>query len=356
MNKALAFATANAKNSVLKKVSARTPLLLTKPMMVSINPTNRCNVKCVMCDCWLEKQDYISDQHILSFLQELRAWIGPNFFVQIAGGEPLVFKGIFDIFRFCAENGIICKISTNGYGLNPSVCDQIIESGLKYLSVSLDSHIPEVHDRYRGLEGTYAKAMQGLRYLRQHSQMTLGISAILMKENIYHIKDFTNFLLDLSDIDRILFQPIRDYDNPIEKWKEYQYWITDEQALDEGMDFLIEKKMNNAKILNQISDFEMFRNYFKDPYSIVNTRECYIGYEQLFIDDKGDIRMCQAYDVIGNIKDSSIREVWHAKQTKELRQTMVGCDLPCTSNCKRELSIGEKAQKFLHLYRSGLFR
>ena len=355
MNKALSFAAANARNSVLKKISASTPLVLTKPMMVSINPTNRCNVKCVMCDCWLEKHDYVTDQDILGFLTELRDWVGSNFFVQIAGGEPLVFKGIFDIFKFCADNGIICKISTNGYGLNPSVCDQIIDSGLKYLSVSLDSHLPEVHDKYRGLEGTFDKALRGLRYLREHSSMTLGTSAIIMKENICHIRDFTTFLLDLRDIDRILFQPIRDYDHPIEKWKEYEYWITDEQMLDDGMDFLIEMKRTHPKILNPEADFDMFRNYFKDPYSIVNTRDCYIGYEQLFVDDKGDIRMCQSYDVIGNIKDRNIRERWHARSTNAMRDTMLECTLPCTSNCKRELSIQQKVKKFLSLYESGLF-
>ncbi len=355
MNKALSFAAANARNSILKKVSTKTPLLLTKPMQVSINPTNRCNVECVMCDCWLEKQDYVTYEDVIHFLTDLRDWIGNDFFVQIAGGEPLVFKGIYDIFRFCSDNDIICKTSTNGYGLNPAVCDQIIDSGLRYLSVSLDSHIPEVHDRYRGITGTFDRAIAGLKYLRENSDITLGVSVIIMQENIKHIKECTEYLLAL-DIDRILFQPIRDYYNPIEKWLDYEYWVKDIDALNEAMDYLIAKKETTPKLLNNVSDFEMFRDYFVDPYTIVNTRDCYIGYEQLFVDDKGDITMCQAYDVIGNIKDRDIKDKWKSKLTNDLRESMVGCNLPCTSNCKRELTVPQKVQKFMHMYRSGLFR
>ncbi len=354
MKRAVSFATTAAKNAVLKNVSVKSPMLLTKPISVSIVPTLRCNVECIMCDCWKEKNDYITDQHILDFLDDMADWVGPNFFVQIAGGEPLVFKGIYDIFKRCADRKIICKISSNGYGLNPQVCNKIIDSGLQYLTVSLDSHLPEVHDRYRGIPGTFEKAVEGLRYLREHGNLTLGISSIIMKENIGYVKEMAEYFLSI-DIDRILFQPIRDYYNPIEKWMEYEHWIHDLDALNRGMDQLIELKSKHPRLLNTVEDFELMRGYFADPNYIRNARDCHIGYEQLYVDDKGDITMCNEYDIIGNIKDRNIKEVWHAQKTRELRDQMVKCNLPCTSNCKKELSMKDKIRKFQVLYKSGLF-
>lgn len=289
MKNAVKFAIKAARNDLSKRFSTKTNLLLTKPMQVSICPTQRCNVECLMCECWREKNDYINKDDVLNFLEDLRDWTGGNFFVQIAGGEPLVFSGIFEVFRFCSENKIICKISSNGYGLNESVCNKIIESGLPYLSVSLDSHIPEVHDKYRGRPGTFDKAVQGLKYLRANSEMTLGVSCIVMKENVGHLKEMTDYLLGM-DIDRILFQPIRDYNSPLEKWQEYPFWVDDFDALDEAMDYLIEMKGKDRRLLNTVEDFELIRRYFKDPRSIINNRNCFIGYETLFVDDKGETK------------------------------------------------------------------
>ena len=355
MSKAINFASKALVNDIKKKFSTRTGILLTEPMQISISPTQRCNVKCLMCNCWHEKNDHITKDDIIHFIEDLHNWLGNNYIIHISGGEPLIFKGIFDIFKFCSEHKIICKITTNGYALNKTICDKIIESGLTYVSVSLDSHLPEVHDKFRGQNNTFQRAIDGINYLRENSDITIGISSIVMNENIYHLKEFTDFLINL-DVDRVLFQPLRDYYNPIEEWTSFKYWVNDFDVLDDAINYLIEKKKTNSKLLNTINDFELIKRYFRDPYSIINSRNCYIGYEQLSVDHKGEITMCNAYASIGNIKDRNIKEMWSAKKTQEERKNMVSCTLPCTSNCKKQLSLNEKVTKFFTLYKSGLFK
>ncbi len=355
MSKAASFAVSSAMNHFRKKASISTGKVYTKPMQVAICPTMRCNAKCLMCDCWHEKSDYISKDDILTFIEDMHAWRGSGFFVQIAGGEPLIYKGIYEIFKKLTDLKISSKITTNGYSLSSEkVCDQIIESGLPYLSISIDSHIPEVHDEFRGREKMFSNAMKGIEYLRKNSDMMIGISSIIMKDNVGHLPEFTDFLVDL-DVDRVLFQPMRDYYNPIEKWQDYRYWVNDYEALDRGLDHILKVKETSPKFFNTVDDFEMIRTYFRDQYSIINKRECYIGYEQLFVSEKGDITMCDAYNSIGNIKDRNIEEVWYAQETQNERNEMVGCTLPCTSNCKKELSLTDKVKKFVKLQKAGLF-
>lgn len=354
MKKAILFAANGLKNHVQKEISVRTGLLLTKPLLISISPSQRCNLKCLMCRCWQEQKDYISSDDIIGFLGDVKGWLGNQFFVQLSGGEPLIYRGIFDVIKFCAENEITCKVSTNGYNLTPRMCDKVIEAGLRYLSVSIDSHVPEVHDRFRGRKGTFKRAIAGLKYLRSKSKITLGISAIVMKNNIEQMDEFIDFLMSL-DIDRVLFQPIRDYYHPLEKWREYQYWINDYEKLDRGIDALVRGKKRNDRILNTIEDFEIMRTYFRNPYSIVNSRDCRLGYEQLAVDDKGEIFVCSAYSSLGNIRERNIKEIWKSKKAAEERWKMVTCTLPCTSNCKKELGLGAKAKKFVYLARQGLF-
>lgn len=354
MNKALKFAVESAINHVKKSASIHTGKLLSKPILVVISPTNRCNARCLMCNCWHEKNDYIGKDDIINFIHDLYEWRGNNLVLQIAGGEPLIFKGIFEIFQYCTALGITAKITTNGFGLNESVCNKIIESGLPFISISIDSHISDVHDRFRGQSGMFRRAMEGIKYLRENSKIVIGISSIIMRDNISHLREFVDFLLD-QDIDRILFQPIADYYHPIEHWTSYEYWINDFQALDRGIDYLQKKRVESQKFFNSADDFEIIRNYFKDPYSIVNRRACHLGLEQLFVDHKGEITLCDDYENIGNIKNRDTKKVWYAQETKMVRKKMVSCNLPCTSNCKKELSLSDKAKKFFRLYQSGLF-
>lgn len=356
----IGFLYKNFENSIKKDLSTTLGLNLSKPMQVIIQPNERCNAKCIMCDCWHEKNDYINSEEIIDALKQLRDWVGTNFFVQIAGGEPLIYKGIFDIFKFCSDNGIVCKISTNGIALNEKICDKIIESKLPYLSVSMDSHIPAIHDKYRGVPGTLEKGINGIKYLAKNGNLTLGISSVLMKENVETFPETIEYFLSLP-IHRLLIQPIRIWtdDLPIERWPEYQYWVNDTEALNRVTSYLIEKKQTEKRLFNSEKDIQEWHQYFTNPQSIANkeTKVCKIGYDHLNISYKGDITMgCGRFSTIGNIKEGPIKEAWDSKKATAIRTQMMKCHHPCTSNCYKDLTLQEKISKAKVFIKSGLFK
>lgn len=52
---------------------------LTKPDLVEINLTRRCNAKCLMCEFWKttdREQDEIPSEKWIETLEELHKWIG----------------------------------------------------------------------------------------------------------------------------------------------------------------------------------------------------------------------------------------------------------------------------------------
>jgi MoaA/NifB/PqqE/SkfB family radical SAM enzyme len=360
MKKLIKFGFSQTQNIIKKNISIHSNLLLSKPMQISIQPNERCNARCIMCDSWKETKDFISSDEIIDVLSELSEWVGNDFFVQIAGGEPLIYKGIYDIFTFCADKKIITKISTNGIALNEKVCDKIIESGLQFLSVSLDSHIADIHDKYRGVEGTFQKAVKGIKYLSEYGKLTLGISSLLMKENIATFPETVDFFLSLP-IDRFLFQPIRVWteDIPPEKWIEYEYWVNDEAAVMRTVKYLTEKKKNDARIFNSEQDILDLIPYFSDPLSMAdsNRKKCYIGYERIIVNYKGEVYLgCARYGSVGNIKEQSVKEMWNSDKAKNIRKQMAECRLPCTSNCYKQTSLKQKVQKISALMKSGLFK
>jgi MoaA/NifB/PqqE/SkfB family radical SAM enzyme len=360
MKKLIKFGYSQTQNILKKNISIHTNLLLSKPMQVSIQPNERCNARCIMCDSWKETKDYISKDEIIGVLSDLNDWVGNNFFVQIAGGEPLIYKGIFDIFSFCSDKKIITKISTNGISLTENICDKIIESGLQFLSVSLDSHLPEIHDKYRGVPGTFEKAVKGIEYLSANGKLTLGISSLLMKENVSSFPETVEYFLSLP-LDRFLFQPIRVWTEDLkpENWKEYEYWVNDEAAVKRTIEYLLEKKKTDARIFNSEQDIQDLKAYFNNPLSMVDSdnKKCYIGYDRIIINYKGDVTLgCARYGSVGNIKEQSIKEMWHSNKAAKIRKQMTRCKLPCTSNCYKQTSLKQKIKKVTALKKSGLFR
>jgi len=347
------------KNSLKKDISSYLGLNLAKPLEISIQPNKRCNARCLMCDCWKERNDYLNYKEIIETLQQLKIWLGSNFFVQIAGGEPLIFKGIYDIFYFCSKNNIVCKINTNGIALTEKNCDKIIESGLAYLSVSLDSHLPEIHDKFRGVNNTFVRAVKGIEYLAKNGNLTLGISSILMKYNITTFSDSVEFFLKLP-IHRLLIQPIRVWTEnlPIAKWNTYQYWVNDVDVLNNFIKYLISKKKADNRILNSEKDILVWRDYFINPALSANTKKkkCKICYDRLTINYKGDIYLgCTNYSSIGNIKNDNLKKLWNSPKAKNIRQKMIRCRYPCTSNCYNNLTLKEKIVKAKVLLKTGLF-
>ncbi len=349
----------NLKNSVYKQISIKTGANLSRPLLVSIQPNERCNARCIMCDSWKEKHDCLNSVEIINVLKQLREFNRGEFFVQIAGGEPLIFNGIYDIFKFCSQNNIICKISTNGLSLTEKNCDKIIESGLPYLSVSLDSHLPEIHDKYRGVENTLKRAVKGIEYLSKHGNLTLGVSSILMKDNAETFAESIDYFLSLP-IHRLLIQPIRIWteDISIDNWKDYKYWVSDTEKLKNLIDYILVKKREDPRIMNTKQDIIEWYKYFDDPASLQNkgAKKCGIGYDRIGITYKGDVTLgCSTFGYVGNIKEENIDQIWTSSKAQDVREKMLKCNIPCTSNCFKELSFSEKVSKMRLLIKSGLF-
>lgn len=353
------FLLKNFSNSVKKDISSSFGLTLSKPLQVTIQPNERCNARCLMCNCWKEKNDYLDSEEIINTLKHLKSWMGKDFFVQIAGGEPLIFKGIYDIFSYCADNGIICKISTNGIALTESVCDKIIQSKLSFLSVSLDSHLSEIHDKFRGVSGTLERAVNGIKYLGENGNLTLGVSSVLMKDNIETFPESVEYFLSLP-INRLLIQPIRIWTDklPVEKWPEYEYWVNDKEAMRKFSQYLLEKKKVDSRIFNTEKDVKEWNEYFSNPTSMANNniKKCRAGYDRIMIDYKGNIQLgCFNFGSVGNIKEDSVKDIWRSAKADEVRKQMMLCSFPCTSNCSKELTLPQKISKAFVFAKSGLF-
>jgi SynChlorMet cassette radical SAM/SPASM protein ScmF len=86
--------------------------------------------------------------------------------VKLTGGEPLLHPDFTRMVDLLQERGLGLTVETNGTLLTPALARHLREkSTLRHISVSVDGASPETHDPFRGVEGSFERAVQGIRCL-----------------------------------------------------------------------------------------------------------------------------------------------------------------------------------------------
>lgn len=159
------------------------------PFQVTINITHRCNLSCAYCYASGREQIDMPTERCIALIHELCGDHGV-FHVAIAGGEPLVHPGILTILRegFPKYRGMVALLS-NGTRLNNDVflagfarvCEELADQGAPLdLQISLDSHIPGVHDVQRSHGADVLKAIERALSL----PITLQLACVVTRHNV----------------------------------------------------------------------------------------------------------------------------------------------------------------------------
>jgi len=130
-----------------KKGSLSLPYM---PHTVWIEPTNICNLKCIMCP-----NSVITQKNPGFMPMDLYKKIidgGKNFFtsaVLCLAGEPLLHKDLTEMVRYAKENGIDTMISTNGTVMTKKTSEKILRAGLNWINFSFDGCSKEIYEKVR---------------------------------------------------------------------------------------------------------------------------------------------------------------------------------------------------------------
>lgn len=68
----------------------------------------------------------------------------------ISGSEPFLVENVFNIVNFLKRKWAIVSVATNGYCLDENAIKKFSKDCVGLLHVSLDGHLPEIHNNLRG--------------------------------------------------------------------------------------------------------------------------------------------------------------------------------------------------------------
>ena len=121
--------------------------LVKHPILCNYYVTYRCNATCGFCDIWEKPSPYVTlaeaEKNFLS-LKKLGVKV-----IDFTGGEPLLHREIDQLLTLAKKHGFITTLTTNCL-LYPKWAKRL-KGLVDMLHFSLDSHVKEDHDSWRGV-------------------------------------------------------------------------------------------------------------------------------------------------------------------------------------------------------------
>ncbi len=320
------------------------------PQFISFTVTNACNLRCKMCGQWSE-EGYILNRAIdtrqrmtLDDWMRLVDEIAQHKirFVLIRGGEPFLFKGIIELLKYINSKGIFLSVDTNGTELEPFAHELSTISNM-HITFSVDG--PEkVHDEVRKLNGSFHAIKHNIALLNDLEKKN---GNTISKSICFTISGYNYRVLgEMPDVARSLSLPSlnivpfyyyssevgaqyekeldENFDARAFSWKGFRHEDS-EIDFDRFREELKEYRAN----LGELSDFpylplteDEYRVWFQDSTTPVKSSACMNVETLIDIQPNGDANFCVDFPdySIGNVKNSTIGEVWNGSKAQRFRE------------------------------------
>ncbi|MFA5090194.1 MAG: radical SAM protein [Candidatus Omnitrophota bacterium] len=323
-----------------------------KPGFCCFGITDKCMLRCKMCYKW--KDDiYVKNYsqapslvHWKQCISDLAQMVDFPFELDLGGGEALMFDGILDVIRFSVDKGFNTSIASNGYLIDEEMARKIAGSGLKSISISLDSIKEEVHDHLRGVTGVYRRAMDAIAYLHTYCEgLYINLCCVFYEINQDTILDLVEWAHQDKRIGSINFMAAMQPNNtfPEDNWWDGDLgfiWPKNPARTIQIIAELIRLKNKGFKIGNPVSQLLAFQSYYRNPKKFLKRRQCNLD-RCVLVSSVGDIYLCYDFERIGNIKSDRLIDVWYSEKAGKVRNDIAGC----TKNCHHLINCFDEFQK-----------
>lgn len=309
------------------------------PSVLQLLLTTKCNLKCKMCGVWKVDEEEAETPYIKKAIDDVYK-LGNLQQVYFTGGEVLMREDIFSLVKYVKDYypHVAVFLNTNGLLLNKKNIDKLLDVGLTYLGISIDSPNPKIHNLLRG-EGVLERTIEALNYInaekirRNIKYPSLGTLSVLMDQTLDTLYDMLDFCIR-HGFSSITIQPYV-CNSDLRGQKQDEFWIKDErvQLLRNTLDRIEEKK---GKIPLHIDlESEKIYNYFARPLYVDKcyagfTRALVVGKKINFVCNGPNDEQCQHF---GMVDKDSVNEVWSSEKAHFFRGTIKSCRNSCVQFC-----------------------
>lgn len=298
---------------------------------VIISVTNRCNLRCAMCQIPESETNELSTAELKGLISDA-ARLHPDSIV-FSGGEPLMRKDIFELIDFTNKLRINSCFASNGTLISKAVAKQLSSLGVGVVNISIEGP-QHIHDVLRG-EGNFKKSIEALKNLLD-CKIETTIATIVCKQNYKYLPYVVNLAHEFGAT-TVKFQPFnalflkkRDVSGNFfaspEAIKEIQQSI-------EKVIKLTKKFRISTNPLNYLYAIPIYLTGLLGEHPVY---DCAAIWASCPISAEGSVYLCWAMteSPIGNVKNEKIYDIWNSSLHNRLRglvseKSCPGCLMSC---------------------------
>jgi radical SAM protein len=169
------------------------------PMLVIWEVTQACDLACVHCRASAQSERHpteLSTEQGYRLLDEIRSFGEP--LMVFTGGDPLKRPDLFDLIRYSVKIGLRTNVTPSATPLlTNEAIDQFKEAGVTRMAISVDGHNAASHDDFRGVPGTFDRAMSALRHARDIGLDT-QFQTTVTRRNMEHLPEIADIVKQMG--------------------------------------------------------------------------------------------------------------------------------------------------------------
>jgi heme b synthase len=287
--------------------------------LVAWEITRNCNLSCVHCRASATMGPYegeLNTATCLNLLDQIHVVGDP--IIILTGGEPLLRPDIFEIARYGTEKGLRMVMAPNGTLITEDKARQMADAGIKRISISLDGATRNIHDRFRGVEGAFDGALQGIAMAKK-AGVEFQINTTITKSNLDQIPAIQKLAVDLGAVAHHIFllvptgrgKYIVDTEIDAQEYEETLNWFYDQRDK-APLQLKATCAPHYYRILRQRAKKDGQKVTFQTHGLDAVSRGCLGGVGFCFISHTGIVQPCGFLNVAcGDVTRKPFQEIWN---------------------------------------------
>lgn len=319
-----------------------------KPVYLIVGLTYDCNSFCRTCFNWEQLRKNKEHELSLEELQQTFNSLGDLLFVVMSGGEPFLRRDLPDVCETLSTRNHVKQITIPTGAISTDLIAKSTEETLKrcpstqiVVNLSID-HVGEKHDWIRGVPGNYEKAKKtyakliGLR--DRYDNLTVNVHTCLCTYNAGDLDElFTAVKRDFPAISFHSFEMLRG-DQPD---KNIQAISTEHyRELLPKLEAYWETYANYDSFLKFVKVYSR-RMELAVLEQETQVRPCHAGRVSGVLDARGEVRMCELREAVGNVRDTGFdfNKLWFSEAADKQRDSIRAKECHCTHSCFMSSSL-----------------
>ena len=118
--------------------------------------------------------------------------------IVFTGGEPTLREDLPLLISYAEKKGLITGLNTNGRRFHQmEYVKTLVDAGLDHVQITLESHLPEIHDELVNCRGAWDQTTAGIHNALQ-TRLFVMTNTTLLEPNCRHLDGLLSYLTELG--------------------------------------------------------------------------------------------------------------------------------------------------------------